>query len=454
MDRFDALGADCWRGWVPTVLTALSISLIGRRTTRRVGAANAVVGSRRYIVATQRRGIIPLDHAEADIDAAMEAERAPRVRMTFLATSTAGEDDRFVVRGRVHVFLIRRHWRRRVNNVAGRRSPKEAFRTLRGALTGPGRRRGKLADLLKWVLRQLARLLPGSPRIPISDTGDFFWQTAQLFDEECSAAFDFELAQDGVCAVAPVGADLFSYEGVWRLLRLGVPVDTTDSLPEEFRRLEAGLLQQAFLFIKDLAHYHQHHEPGGAAITLAFPVRYGARDEWAVRNYRSMLRRAVRLKAWDDAVNVATANGIIAYARSFERIAERRAIRLPLRALDNARLSIDARIEATSTIVAQQGSTMLTLANVFVAFVAVCVGLIGFLNLADQPFGDKDVTIHPWLVGGVALTLAHPLKAMLTLAVIGLLLVYLINKRWVRKLRLDINVKIAHVIRFIAESRD
>lgn len=108
----------------------------------------------------------------------------------------------------------------------------------------------------------------------------------------------------------------------FRLERRGhVEIETDDAATKEYAdsaSLDHLLANQAFYFLKDIAHVHQHHEPKHDAITEVHRVE--ADDtQWIYSTEHDLYRAIIRYKRFRNEKALFRASGILAYAKSFER---------------------------------------------------------------------------------------------------------------------------------------
>lgn len=162
-------------------------------------------------------------------------------------------------------------------------------------------------------------------------------------EEYFVVCFDFQMDRDGVT----------------RLKYRKLSGDYPDTKLQELRQKidhEAGnnrklmLASQAYFFIKDITHVHQHH---GRRSDALINVHYSSIDsaDWYSKTLRVLYKRVLEYKRNKDRrVNVSSL-GIMAYLDSFIRIAQSRLSaeerdKLPLKYNDNLVASISASDEA------------------------------------------------------------------------------------------------------------
>lgn len=146
---------------------------------------------------------------------------------------------------------------------------------------------------------------------------------------------------------------------------------------------------QAFFFLRDISHRHQHHSPSSDTI-MTLQIRDPADlAGWRRNIIYSLQYYIIRTKRFYDNISLARAMGLLGYCASFYEISNRRLKRqniseeLP-RYNDNALIqSLSARLhEATATVQHRADSTahsdatralLLTVTTIFLAVIAIIV---------------------------------------------------------------------------------
>lgn len=93
--------------------------------------------------------------------------------------------------------------------------------------------------------------------------------------------------------------------------------NSSDHRGDDLRRL---LVNQAFFFLKDNAHVHQHHHPTHDAITEVTELdETKLENDWVSETQFSLYRAIIRYKRFKNEKALFRAAGILAYAEAFDR---------------------------------------------------------------------------------------------------------------------------------------
>lgn len=147
--------------------------------------------------------------------------------------------------------------------------------------------------------------------IPAAKNGDYIgalhsWLTSSV---------DLE----GVDEFIAKTTDVSCYSVEFRLER-GGKASLTPSSSGEGEQLRRLLANQAFFFLKDICHVHQHHHPTHDAITEVAEIKSDDREpDWIAQTQYSLYRAIIRFKRFKNEKALFRAAGILAYARSFDR---------------------------------------------------------------------------------------------------------------------------------------
>lgn len=288
-----------YRGWIPTVSGYLSFSVIGQcdHPTKTI-SANVVDDTDRYVVAFQRRSnddpLLPWISPWIPIIRANDVIGLRRDRDLFFvliahARKTGSKPNS--LNGSVLVYR-RKDWR--AARKFYRRTQK--FLTLFEKSTKP--RHEKLYPRADRALRTSS-----APSL---------------------ATFEFSIQRNGLVAITMINVNPD--------VKL---VDERESKRQSFdeKWVKDQLAAQAFYFLRDMTHRHQHHSPcsdlmttlhhvgppGETAVAPLAPTR----DDivWLRRVYQHLTRGVIRQKREGDEPALEESLGILAYALSFQRIA-------------------------------------------------------------------------------------------------------------------------------------
>lgn len=150
------------------------------------------------------------------------------------------------------------------------------------------------------------------------------------------------------------------------------------------------LANQAFYFVKDVAHVHQHHDPTHDAITEVTATSNDNPDRtWVSETMFSLYRAIIRYKRFRSEKALFRAAGIIAYARSFEKSYGANPSKEGFYAEELERSLAVAR-EEIKHFDQKRISQIETFRNVFFAVFGLVVSVVVIAQI-DGVLGDADV---------------------------------------------------------------
>jgi hypothetical protein len=86
------------------------------------------------------------------------------------------------------------------------------------------------------------------------------------------------------------------------------------------------LVNQCFQFLKDVTHFHQHHDKRSDSIISCAPFFISDQNNWRRQTLYAMYRKIIAIRKFDRVIELSNALGIIAYARSFQTICVHRCL--------------------------------------------------------------------------------------------------------------------------------
>ncbi|MBZ8117883.1 hypothetical protein KUD11_04410 [Roseovarius sp. LXJ103] len=146
------------------------------------------------------------------------------------------------------------------------------------------------------------------------------------------------------------------------------PVRLKKGLVQDFDKDEKSVqdyTEQAFFFLRDITHIHQHHEPESDTI-----IRVHKQSPRAVKDiYFDLFRYIIRFKRFRSPENIMRASGILAYANSFKLIqADQKQLPNDYQ-IENLKMSLEAaQFELQYEAQRQNGKISLALTIVFSVF--------------------------------------------------------------------------------------
>lgn len=92
---------------------------------------------------------------------------------------------------------------------------------------------------------------------------------------------------------------------------------------EQNRSVTEAEIQQAFFFLRDLAHNHRHHHRNGDQLTLVYNTED---NDWYEKTIKLLYRAIVMKVRINDRYSAIRAKGVLAYARSFLSVMNKKSI--------------------------------------------------------------------------------------------------------------------------------
>lgn len=350
------------KGWVPTATGRLSFSFIGETSfpTRAVGG-NVANEWMRYIIVYQKRptsdALFPWIACKLKRKSKEGAEEVAQreQHLWFLCIARCHKKSgRRALIGRVLVFGGPQSWRW---------VTEDRVRQALGALNG-------LDNQPKSDLNARIR----------SDYKRLMWRAT----EEADFHVDFSLERHGE-ATFRVGAEALKH----------------------FEDGDAGnadavnaVVSQAFFFLKDLVHRHQHHHPSTDTLTDVYPLDRKNPDLWRRRTDYSLMRIIIGSKRQPHDDSLGSALGILAYLRSFKAILENKPDGVengPRKYnLESLEASIRAKQDSQRHRKQWQATTTLIYQAVAVLFLTISSVLFYIVGLTDYKVAKSG--LHHFLI--------------------------------------------------------
>jgi hypothetical protein len=180
------------------------------------------------------------------------------------------------------------------------------------------------------------------------------------------------------------------------------------------------LASQAFFFLKDITHRHQHHEP--ARDTIVDLYHWINNDEtcWQRATYYSLIRSIIAQKRQKLGPTVGSALGILAYAGSFKRLVHDQAcgedFRLPEYNHDSLRASLEAQQNVLTNKDMSKNNSIMKWQNFLVMMIAVLATVFGAANMSDLRIAKGET--HSWIVSIVEWFVIYPLLTLSTMVLV------------------------------------
>lgn len=266
-------------GWIPTVNGRLSYRHIGdSRHPTETQFANLELPSGRIVLAIQRR---PL----SDILFPRLLHRLSRRNGDFwfvlTARANAGALQADRLGGSIHIFKTADDWR----SVAGR-----------------------ISENIAEIERQRYAQTPDREALAVLA----FDRAGGVCDVSADVRVDFTLDRDGE---ASFDVPHFKEAALERA--------STSFARGSGHDISKWISDQAYFFLRDVSHTHQHHKPDTDTILIL--QEHDALDiQWRKNVFYSLNYAVIRFKRHADAVSSTRAMGIVAYCNSFVACCERR----------------------------------------------------------------------------------------------------------------------------------
>ena len=226
-------------------------------------------------------------------------------------------------------------------------------------------------------------------------------------------------------------------------------VEIEDKNPQTANTQESNAnIGHAYIFLKDIVHNHQHHDPESDKIISV----HAEGKNWRQKIFYGLIRHVVELKRQKTPENLKRSGGILAYAGSFRRICESTVDEgMPNPDFNSFNLeelknSITSASEELSYLHAKRMEKLaLRFTILFGVFgiLAIPVALVGF--------GTTDIEPHHWLVIIVKFLAEKPDYA-LGLGIIMTFFVWRWN-RYTRRLESRTNLAIIKTLNILPRSK-
>lgn len=105
------------------------------------------------------------------------------------------------------------------------------------------------------------------------------------------------------------------------------------------------IASQSFYFMRDITHYHQHHDPRTDTMVTLF---WDDDDRWAIKTFDVLFEKVIHFKRDKSVVAIHSSLGVLAYLQSFSRLFSARLLPRQIETLegcDGLRKSLEAALE-------------------------------------------------------------------------------------------------------------
>ncbi|SLN23128.1 hypothetical protein ROJ8625_00920 [Roseivivax jejudonensis] len=174
--------------------------------------------------------------------------------------------------------------------------------------------------------------------------------------------------------------------------------------------LEYVLANQAFYFLKDICHVHQHHHQTHDAITKLVPTAgYEAGAErWVDETLFSLYRAIIRFKRYKNEKALFRAAGILAYAQSFYRAYGERSPSAKMFHVDELEKSLEVSREQIKHFDQKRYTSIETFRNFFFALAGLFTAAVFYARLD----GSAEFEVHSGLIDVATFVASEPIRAI------------------------------------------
>ncbi len=211
-------------------------------------------------------------------------------------------------------------------------------------------------------------------------------------DNVCPVVIEFTLCRNGIVELTP---------------RANSDMQVSESKLKDYA-------EQAFFFLRDISHNHQHHESDSDTIVRV----HGENDDYRKKIYFDLFRYIIRFKRTRSPENIMRASGLLAYANSFKNINKDENNFPNDYQIENLKMSLDAaHVDIEYRTQRRNSRTSFALTASF-SFFGALLALTALSQFAKDPIKD---TIVPdlkiiWLTNYIA---ANPIATVTGCIVLG-----------------------------------
>lgn len=362
-----------YKGWIPTVLGYLSYSVIGETcTSKRITCVNETDGTSRRIVGYQKRLVLdsPLPTWLAKripiyrLDGSKGVRREAYLYFLFVASAASTPASHFA------------------NEMPGGEDD-EASR-LKGVVSCYMHSEWKTIERRVVAVQDCLRFITAKDNAAYFSGSQFSGQTLAGCKPDCCdfAGYVFK------------GNVEIKRDGCFSLTNFEPGQDISFSDPNAQRDDLNELAAQAFYFVRDLVHRHQHHRPKTDQLTTVYSVDGDDSYEWMASTYHSIMRNIVNRKRVDDNTQIENSLGMLSYARTLHGIIKKKyKTDFGAHDLGNIELSLNSRINAHNNMLRNKLTSISVRAGVVglaLSILAINVSFIGaVVRLSNGSIGEK-----------------------------------------------------------------
>jgi hypothetical protein len=393
-----------YAGWIPTVAGRLSFRHIGEsRHPERSVYANLALSDRRIILAYQKRPLSDVVLAKSIIHFILAL--SGNFWFVLEASSKEPPGKETELEGTIFIYKSREDWKSKAKNTI--RAGIYALNDL-NFIVGPPKD-AQANALLQTAQTHLSNSFDISVEFVLRRNGDTYFSEPHFADPElkrASEAFAAEWAQE----------------------------------------LSKWVSDQAYFFLRDLCHKHQHHPQTDDTIII-LQKRGHDEIEWRERVLFSLYYYIIGAKRVDEIFHCIRAIGVLAYCASFTENSKRqlgaRAGELPVFNSDALLDSLKSRISDIETQKREIEAAVISNLSRRAIYFAAIASLIAAVAFLIQPYMSRSSTppshqlvllnqIAVWVSNNI-LTIAG-LIVLATIFIIGSTSRFVVEKKWSRSL--------------------
>jgi hypothetical protein len=372
-----------FKGWIPTVSGQLSFGAFGHDSSRHEAVrTNVADDSDRYVICYQMRNLsdAPIPILAPDIDG----------RLWFLCLAQSETFD-----GRPKERLV------------GQLLIFDQHKNFKNCLE----------SVVNSARERLDSFSPSNGQTLREHYEQYFETVKNEVRAYCSCCIEFTLLRSGTCTL--------TFDDSAKVVT-GAPGGATDA------GMVHPIVSQAFFFLRDVGHAHQHHSPSTDTILDVYPVKDDTDDlVWRAKTLYALYRKIISYKRQPESELFYSSLGILSYAESFRINSERELKsedreKLPKYNGDQMRGSIQAIQAAQSKLLADRQRRMDIIRTTMFSVIGMILALVSAIRLTDfKVDGDPS-----WILRAAADLIVVKTGESLAFGVLLLFLVLLTSGHW------------------------
>lgn len=347
-------------GWIPTVAGRVSFRHLGKTSNPTVSKySNVICKNDRYVISYQKRN---LSDAIFKNIMSLFLNEGGDFWFCLHAQQYISENNRDLpVFGKIDIFATKKEWRHRSNEIM--RSCIKFHNTYTNVIKRP------------------------------QDVDFRYHDSCDAIGKKSDIRIGFLIERNGIikiCEPQFKSSDLMrdSYR-----FASNIGID-----------FEKWIVDQAYFFMRDIAHHHQHHSSTTDTILITQKITDG-NDNWAIGILGMLFHYLVKSERVESISSLVRAKGIVSYIQSFLHIMDKKKLQKPDYYTVAISDSLDAKIKEKEVLgltpaseiefrIARNGSRRTYFVVLFGIFFAFIWGGVFFGSANNSNAGDIAVKIH------------------------------------------------------------